>query len=85
MMLRAVNWGRGGGVGGGGGGGGGGSFFFLDCPSGCFWLLPWLVFCSDEPLAVGLLLWAVIITVCKAARMLSSSVKIYPHDDTIPP
>ena len=55
--------------------GGGGSFFFLDCPSGRFWLLPWLFFNSDGPLATGLLLWAVIITVCKAARMLSSSVE----------
>ena len=57
------------------GGGGGESFFFLDCQSGCFWLLPWLFFCLDGPLASGLLLWAVIITVCEAARMLSSNVE----------
>ena len=57
------------------GGGGGGSFFFSDCPSGRFWLLPWLLFYSDGPLAAGLLLWAVIITVCEVARMLSSNVE----------
>ena len=50
-------------LGGGGGGGGGGSFFFSDCPSGRFWFLPWLLFCSDGPLAAGLLLWEVIIIV----------------------
>ena len=65
-VLRAVNW---------GGGGGGGSFFFSDCSSGLFWLLLWLLFCSDGPLAAGLLLWVVIITVCEAARMLSSIVE----------
>ena len=68
-MLRALSGG------GGGGGVGGGSFFFSDCPSGRFWLLPWLLFCSDGPLVAGLLLWAVIIIVCEAARMLSSSVE----------
>ena len=60
-MLRSVNW--------------GGSFFFSDCPSGRFWLLPWLLFCSDGPLVAGLLFWVVIITVCEAARMLSSRVE----------
>ena len=35
----------------------------------------WFLFCSDEPLAAGLPLWVVIITVCEAARMLSSSVE----------
>ena len=43
-------------------GGGGGALFFSDFPSRCFWFLPWLLFCSDEPLATGLLFWAVIIT-----------------------
>ena len=57
------------------GGGGGGSFFFSDCPSGSFWLLPWLRFCSDGPLATDLLFWAVIITVCEAPQMLSSSIE----------
>ena len=60
-MLRAVNW--------------GGSFFFSDCPLGHFWLLPWLLLCTDGPLETSLLLWAVIITVCEAARMLSSNVE----------
>ena len=63
-MLKAVNW-----------GGGGGSFFFPNCPSGRFWFLSWLIFCSDGPLAAGLLFWAVIITVCEAARMLSSNIE----------
>ena len=61
-MLRAVNW-------------GGGSFFFSDCPPGCFWFLPWFLFYSDGPLAAGLLFWAVIIIVCDATQMLSSSVE----------
>ena len=56
----------------GGGGGGGVSLFFSDCPSGRFWLLLWLLFCSDWPLVASLLFWVVIITVCEAARMLSS-------------
>ena len=34
-----------------------------------------LFFCSDEPLVAGLPLWVVIITVCEAARMLSSSME----------
>ena len=63
-MLRDVSWGE-----------GGGSFFFSDCPSGRFWLMPWMLFCSDGPLAAGLFLWVVIITVYEAARMLSSSVE----------
>ena len=66
-MLRAVNWG--------GGGGGGASFFFSECLSGSFWPLPWLRFFSDRPLATGLLFWAVIITVCEVAQMLSSSIE----------
>ena len=37
--------------------------------------MPWLLLCSDGPLAACLLLWAVIITVCEAAWMLSSSVE----------
>ena len=61
MMLRAVNW--------------GGSFLFSDCPSGRFWPLPWLLFYSDGPLAAGLPLWMVIMTVCEVTRMLSSSVE----------
>ena len=60
-MLSAVNW--------------AGSFFFSDCPSGRFCLLPWLLFYLEGPLAAGWLLWVVIITVCEAARMLSSSVE----------
>ena len=60
-MLRGVNW--------------GGSLRFSDCPSGCFLPLFWPLFCSDEPLAVDLPLWLVIITVCEAARMLSSNVE----------
>ena len=67
-MLRIVNLE-------GGGGGGGESFFFSDCPLRPFWFLPWLIFCSNGPLATGLLFWAVIIIVCDAARMLSSSVE----------
>ena len=64
VMLRAGNW-----------GGGGGSFFFSDCPSGRFWFLPWLLFCSDGPLVASLFFWVVIITVCEAARMLFSRVE----------
>ena len=56
-------------------GGGGGSFFFSDCPSGRFWFLPWLPLCSDGPLVAALLFLVVIITVCEAARMLSSRVE----------
>ena len=52
-----------------------GSFFFSDCPSGSFWFLPRLLFCSNGPLATDLLFWAVIIIVCDAARMLSSRVE----------
>ena len=55
--------------------GGRGSFFFSDCPSRRFWFLPWLIFCSDGPLAAGLLFWVVVIIVCDAARMLSSNVE----------
>ena len=60
-MLRAVNW--------------GGSFFFSDYLSGRFWLLPWLLFYSNGPLAASLLFWAVIIIVCDATRMLTSRVE----------
>ena len=54
---------------------GGGSLFSSDCLSGRFWFLPWLFFCSDGPLEIGLLFWAVIIIVWDAAQMLSSSVE----------
>ena len=37
--------------------------------------MPWLRLCSDGPLAAGLLFWAIIITVCEAAQMLSSSIE----------
>ena len=57
------------------GGGGGGVFLLLILPVGALLALALAAFCSDGPLAAGLLLWAVIITICEAARMLSSSVE----------
>ena len=53
----------------------GGIFRLLVLPVGLFWPLPWLFFYLDRPLAAGLPLWAVIMTVSEAARMLSSSVE----------
>ena len=65
-MLRAVNW---------GGGGGGCLSSSRTAHLGASGSCPWLYFCSDGPLADVLLFWAVIITICEAARMLSSSVE----------
>ena len=60
-MLRGVNW--------------GGSLFFLNCSWGHFWPLLWLPFSSGWLFVAALPLWAVIITVCEAARRLSSKVE----------
>ena len=62
-MFRGVNW--------------GGSLFLFDCSWELFWFLPWPPFCSSWPFAAGLLFWVVIITVWKAARILSSSVEYF--------
>ena len=60
-MFSGVNW--------------GGSLFLSDCSRERSWSLVWLPFCSGCPFLVGLLFWAVIITVREAARILSSSVE----------
>ena len=53
----------------------GGSLFFSDYSWGRFCPLLWLPFCSGWLFVVALLLWAVIITVCEVARILSSRVE----------
>ena len=60
-MFSGVNW--------------GGSRFLSNCSRERFWSLVLLPFCSGCPFLVGLLLWVVIITICEADRILSSSVE----------
>ena len=65
-MFSGVNWGC--------------SLFLFDYSREHFWSIVFLPFCSGCPFLVGLLFWAVIITIWEAARILSSSVEYLSVD-----